>query len=574
MKPALTSQQSFLERIRIALAQREQSAFLALAIILGALAGLTVVLFRIAIDITRRWLLGPGLYPSHLRSVLAPALAGLLIGLLVTRYFPRSRGSGVTQTKSAVYIYDGYIPLGTVLEKFGLCCLAIGSGHSLGPEDPSLQIGAGLASFLGRKLQFSRERLRLIAPVGAAAGLAAAFNSPIAAVIFIIEEVIGTWTAGILGAVVLSAVSSVVVTRFFLGAEPMFRVPAYTLVHPAELLGYAALGVTGGLSSVVFARLLGSLRPRMIALPRWTRYLQPAVAGLVIGAIGLRFPQIMGAGYDYIDQAMHGDFVWQTLIVLAFLKILATTISLASGTPGGMFAPTLFIGATIGAAVGTLEQHFFPGFAAPIGAYALVGMGALFAGFLRVPMTSVFMVLEVSGNYSIILPVIIANTLAYLISRRLQHVPIFDLLTRQDGLNLPSMEETRERVHLAVENAMQQPASPVFKATQTAASAVAQAKDANIEAFLVSHQNGRWSLIAKSTLRSIDVEKDGAIALGAFVTAERLPRLHPDQPVDLAMRLFHDAPFLPVVHRADATHLLGVLSPDDVLNAYKRLAPV
>jgi CIC family chloride channel protein len=278
----------------------------------------------------------------------------------------------------------------------------------------------------------------------------------------------------------------------------------------------------------------------------------------------------MGAGYDYIDQAMHGEFVWQILIVLALLKILATSLSLASGTPGGMFAPTLFIGAMVGGAVGALERHFVPGIAGPIGAYALVGMGALFAGFLRVPMTSVFMVLEVSGNYSIILPVMIANTLAYLISRRFQPVPIFDLLTRQDGINLPSMEEAREQTTLMVEEAMRPPSGPVLQATQTVASAAAQIKESGGEAFLVSYETGRWALVYKSALRTAANEGMESLPLREILQAARLPRLHPDQPVDLALRLFRDAPFLPVVHRADATRLLGVLSSNDILNAYQR----
>ncbi len=560
---------SMVRRVRVGLTTREESLFLFLAVLLGAFAGLAVVCFRVSIEFTRVWLLGSGLHPTPLRALLAPTLGGIVVAFLVTRYFPRIRGSGVTQTKSAVYIYDGYIPFGTVLQKFALCSLAIGSGHSLGPEDPSLQIGAGIASALGRRLQFSREKLRLIAPVGAAAGLAAAFNSPIAAVIFVIEEVIGTWSAGILGAVVLAAVSSVVVTRLFLGAEPMFRVPRYTLAHPAELLGYAVLGLVGGLASILFARLLGFLRPRLKALPRWTYYLQPAAAGLIIGTIGVKFPQVMGAGYDYIDQAMHGEFLWQILIVLALLKIVATSLSLASGTPGGMFAPTLFIGAMVGGAVGALERHLVPGFAGPIGAYALVGMGTLFAGFLRVPMTSVFMVLEVSGNYSIILPVMIANTLAYLISRRFQPVPIFDLLTRQDGLNLPSMEETREQATLMVEEAMQPPSGPLLQAAQTVASATAQINESGEEAFLVSYETGRWALVRKAALRAAANEGMESLPLREILPAARLPRLHPDQPVDLALRLFRDAPFLPVVHRADATRLVGVLSLNDILNAYQ-----
>src|SRR5205807_3784630 len=201
---------------------------------------------------------------------------------------------------------------------------------------------------------------------------------------------------------------------------------------------------------------------RLKGLPRWTQYLQPAIAGLLIGLIGyVGFPQVMGAGYEYIDEAMRGQFTWKMLAILAVLKILATTLSFVSGTPGGMFAPTLFIGAMLGGAVGGVERLFFPHLTGSIGTYALVGMGVLFAAFLRAPMTSVFMVLEVSGNYSIIVPVILANTLAYLISRNLQPIPIFDLLSRQDGLELPSMEEEREERVLRVEDAMRSVDVPV-----------------------------------------------------------------------------------------------------------------
>ena len=270
----------------------------------------------------------------------------------------RARGSGVNQTKAALYIYDGYIPFRTAIGKFITAALAIGSGHSLGPEDPSLQIGACIASALGRRLHLSRERMRLIAPVGAAAGLAAAFNAPISAVLFVIEEVIGRWTAGILGSVVLSSVSSVVVMRWFLGSEPLFRIPAVQLRNPAELIAYAILGVIGGLASVAFSAGIGELRPRLKAMPRWTQYFQPAVAGLLIGLIGvLGAPQVMGAGYQYIDEAMHGQFTWQMLAILAGLKILATLLSFVSGTPGGMFAPTLFIGAMLGASVGGARAY-------------------------------------------------------------------------------------------------------------------------------------------------------------------------------------------------------------------------
>ena len=447
---------------------REEYFFLILSVFIGIFSALAIVCFRFAIEWCRIYLLGSGYTLSPIRMLLAPSLAGLVIAVLVIHVFPLARGSGVNQTKAALYIYDGYIPFRTAIGKFITAALAIGSGHSLGPEDPALQIGACIASALGRRLHISRERMRLIAPVGAAAGLAAAFNAPISAVLFVIEEVIGRWTAGILGSVVLSAVSSVVVMRWFLGSEPLFRIPAVQLQHPSELIAYSILGVVGGLASVAFSAGIGELRPRLKALPRWTQYFQPAVAGLLIGLIGvLGAPQVMGAGYEYMDEAMHGRFTWQMLAILAGLKILATLLSFVSGTPGGMFAPTLFIGAMLGASVGGVEHIFLPHLAASPGTYALVGMGVLFAGFLRAPMTSVFMVLEVSGNYSIIVPVIVANTIAYAIARGLQPVAIFDVLTRQDGMDLPSMEEEREEEILRVEDAMRSATGPVLDAEES-----------------------------------------------------------------------------------------------------------
>src|SRR5579872_542782 len=475
---------------------REDRFFLVLSVFIGVFSGLAVVCFRFAIDWARIYLLGTGAVLSPIRLILAPTLAGLVIAFLVIHFFPATRGSGVNQTKAALYIFNGHIPFRTAIGKFITAALAIGSGHSLGPEDPSLQIGASLASALGRKMRLSRDRMRLIAPVGAAAGLAAAFNAPISAVLFVIEEVIGRWTAGILGSVVLSAVSSVVVMRWFLGSESLFRIPAVELKNPTELIAYAVLGIVGGLASVVFAEGITTLRPKCKALPLWTQYFQPAIAGLLIGVVAMMgAPQVMGAGYEYIDQAMHGQFTWEFLAILAGAKIVATLFSFVSGTPGGMFAPTLFIGAMLGGAVGGAQHLFFPHLTGSAGTYALVGMGVLFAGFLRATMTSVFMVLEVSGNYSIIVPVLVANTFAYIISRGLQPIAIFDVLTRQDGLELPSMEEQREEGVLRVEDAMHPVDDPVLDGEKTVEQALRDAERAKSDHLLVKRSPSGWSLI-------------------------------------------------------------------------------
>ena len=260
--------------------------------------------------------------------------------------------------------------------------------------------------------------------------------------------------------------------------------------------------------------------------------------------------------------------------MLAGLKIVATLLSFVSGTPGGMFAPTLFIGAMLGAAVGGAEHVVLPHLSGSPGTYALVGMGVLFAGFLRAPMTSVFMVLEVSGNYSIIVPVIVANTIAYVISRGLQPIAIFDLLTRQDGLELPSMEEQREEGILRVEDAMRTVEGPVLEAEETLDQALQKATPSIdgpsiAEDLLVRLSPSGWSSVTRQQLRALAEEGKGAASLGSLLPIRRIPDLHPDHPLETALRYVDRWPLVPVVSRADFGQLEGVISERDVLERYR-----
>jgi CIC family chloride channel protein len=377
-------------------------------------------------------------------------------------------------------------------------------------------MGAGVASRLGRAFALPKEQLRLIVPVGAAAGIAAAFNTPITAVLFVVEEVIGSWNASVLGSIVLSAVSAVVVGRWFLGDQPLFRVPAFELTHPSELVLYAAVGLVVGLLGAVFVRGLGIVRGRLTDAPRGVRLVQPFVAGAVVGLVGLALPHVMGAGYGSIDSALHDEFGWRLLAVLGLAKMMVTAICFAAGTPGGMFAPTLFIGAMIGGSIGTLAQMYWPVESSPPSAYVLVGMGTFFAAVFRAPMTSVFMVFEVSASYVIILPVMVANLIAYLVSRTLHPVTFFEMVASQDGLDLPSHERQREQRTLRVEDAMGQAGVP------------------------------RESPAAPVPATAV---------------------VYPDQSLDSALRVFESHDALTVVSRKDR-QVLGVLTLDDVLRTY------
>jgi chloride channel protein, CIC family len=489
--------------------------FLLLSIAIGVFAGLLVVCFHFAIDMVSWYSLGTPVGRNAVATVIAPALGGGFAALLVLLLFHEASGSGLAHTKAALYISDGYVPTRTVFAKFIACATSIGTGNSLGPEDPALQMGAGVASRLGRTFSLTREHLRMIAPVGAAAGIAAAFNTPITAVLFVMEEVIGAWSASVLGSIVLSAVSAVVVSRWFLGDEPLFRAPAFELTHPSELTVYALVGILAGLLGTIFVRVLGSLRGRLTDSPRHVRLLLPFAAGTVVGLVGLVLPQVLGAGYGSIDSALHDEFSWKLLLTLALVKMAVTAVCFAAGTPGGMFAPTLFVGAMLGGGIGALAQMYWPLPTSAPSAYVLVGMGTFFAAVFRAPMTSVFMVFEVSASYVIILPVMLANVLAYLGARWLNPVTFFDMVAAQDGLQLPSQERQRDARPLRVEDAMR-PATREWP----------------------PH------------------------------TADPVPVVHPDHALDTALRLFGARQVLPVVSRQDVTRVLGELAVDDVLRAY------
>jgi CIC family chloride channel protein len=454
---------SLLDRMA-GLRPRESQVFLGLSLVIGALTGLAVVAF---IVLTER--LGMRLYPvtgAPWRRLLFPVVGSLGIGYLLYRFFPNARGSGVPQTKAALFARDGRITLRTVFGKFFCTSVTLASGIPLGREGPSVQVGAGIGSVLGRMLGLNPGQVKKLIPVGAAAAIAAAFNTPLAAVVFSLEEIMGDLNAPMMGGVVLASATAWLVLRLLLGDHPLFKVPQYHLVSPAEFAVYAVLGVAGGLVSAIFAKLLLEMRARFLRLPQNTVWFQPLAGGLLVGGMGWFVPQVLGVGYGFVGDALNGNMAVRLMLVLLVLKLIAVTTSYASGNAGGIFGPSLFLGAMLGGAVGTVAHHFFPATTALPGAYALVGMGAVFAGVVRAPMTSVLIIFEMTQDYAVIVPLMIANLVSLFVASLLQHEPIYEALAVQDGIHLPSAK-TRQRLGQRQVESIMQAASQLLPAETT-----------------------------------------------------------------------------------------------------------
>jgi CIC family chloride channel protein len=571
-----TKPKSWLSGRMVELRQREGQIFLALALVIGALTGLVVVAFII---LTER--LGMRLYPvggAPWRRLLFPVVGSLGIGYLLYRYFPDARGSGVPQTKAALFARDGRITLRTVLGKFFCTSATLASGIPLGREGPSVQVGAGIGSVLGRALGLRTEQVKKLIPVGAAAAIAAAFNTPLAAVLFSLEEITGDLYAPVMGAVVLASATAWMVLRVFLGNQPLFKVPQYQLVHPAEFAVYAVLGVAGGVVSAVFTKLLLGIRARFLRLPQKTVWLQPVAGGLVVGLMGWFVPQVLGVGYGFVGEALNGRMAFQLMALLVVLKLVAVTTSYATGNAGGIFGPSLFIGAMLGGTVGTVAHHLFPTYTATPGAYALVGMGAVFAGVVRTPMTSVLMIFEMTQDYAVIVPLMIANLVSLFIASRLQQEPIYEALAVQDGIHLPSAE-TRQRYGQRQVVKVMQSSSESLPAEITVREAWEQVRSSAVRTWLVTDQRGVIGVVNLSRLEQEltagadknGADKDGADKkLGELMDAMVFPHVHADQGLDLALERMgaNQIEILPVVNRADVHKLEGVVTLRDVLEAY------
>ena len=436
-------------RFELRVAPTESQRLFALTLAVGVGCGLAAVGFHFSIRFAERMLCERALHADGAAwlvwGVVTPTLGGLAAGLLLKFVVPNARGSGVPQVKLAYASKDGVVRLRDAVGKLFVSSLQIGSGASLGREGPTVQICSGLASSLGRLARLSPRNRRRLLPVGAAAGIAAAFNAPIAAVTFTIEEVVGTLDQTVLSGVIVAAALAAVIERSVLGTHPVFAVTRVFGLHDARsLLLYAALGVAAAVLSVLFTDGILRLRRRFREQRRVPDWAQPAVGGLVTGGLTvavlywLGVGGINGGGYKVVEASLSGHLPLRALLVLCVAKLVATVFSYASGGAGGIFAPSLFMGAMLGGAFGMLDQYVFQHGDESLGAFALVGMGATFCATIRAPMTSVLIIVELTGGYGLILPLMIANMSAYGLARLFRPTPIYEALLEQDGLKLES----------------------------------------------------------------------------------------------------------------------------------------
>lgn len=544
-----------------------------LPVVVGAAAGLGGVAFRWMIEaFSRLFFDGGGRALAFLEGyyvILVPALGGLLVGPLVHFLAQEARGSGVPQVMLAVAAYRGRIRHRVAAVKALASSICIGSGGSVGREGPIVQIGSSMGSSLGQLLRLSDEGVRTLVASGAAAGISSTFNTPLAGVFFSLEVILGRFAPRALGLVVLSSVTGAAVSHVFLGDTPAFRASQYRLVSNWEFPLYMTLGVVAALVGYLFMVLRYRSEDAFDAVPV-PPYLKPALGGLGVGALGYVYPQLFGFSYEPVDTALVGSMGMGLMAGLALAKIGATSLTLGSGGSGGVFAPSLFIGAMVGGSLGQAFHRLFPQITSPQGAYALVGMAALFAGVVRAPITAIIMVFEMTRDYSIILPLMAAVVVSTAVSRALMRESIYTMAVRRQGLHLEQGEDHDVLRDVLVRDVMTtdfptvRPDLPVDRLRALFA-------ETGHHGFPVVDRAGY--LVGVVTVSdAIRARGRSGLTVGDIAT-RNVVVAYPDQSVHDALAQFggHDVGRIPVVvPQGGKPKLVGVLRRHDIVRAYVR----
>ncbi len=423
---------SFSEMVRTS----DNAFMIVLPMIIGLLGGFGAIGLKYLIHFFQDLLWGNYNYDgSILKTILIPTVGAFVVGMIIYFFSKEAKGHGVPEVMEAIALRKGVIRPRVVVSKAISSSLTIASGGSVGREGPIIQIGSAIGSVLGQFFKFSKDRMQTLVGCGAAAGIAAAFNAPIAGAIFAVEIILRDFTVRQFTPIVIASVSATVVSRAFYGNVVAFTVPSYELVNPVELIPYAVLGLIAGLVAILFVKVLYFFEDIFDA-KKIPDFYKTAFGGLLVGIIGLFFPQIFGVGYEAIDLALIGQMSSWLLLALIFLKILASSLTLGSGSSGGVFAPSLFIGAMTGGLFGTVVHKLFPTMTAGSGAYALVAMSAVVGASTHAPITAIMIIFEMTNDYKIILPLMIATTISSLLTTKLQKGSIYTLKLINRGVNL------------------------------------------------------------------------------------------------------------------------------------------
>jgi len=389
-----------------------------------------------------------------IRTLFVPIIGGLLVGLLVHFFAREAKGHGVPEVMYAVTEKKGVIRPRIVIFKALASAICIGSGGSVGREGPIVQIGAAWGSSLGQLLKLRDHHLKTLVACGAAAGIAATFNAPIGGALFAFEVILGNFAMTNVSAIVISSVLSAAIGRIYFGNMASFPIPHYHVSGISILFLFAVLGIIGGLYGAAYAKVLlffENLWDRVKTLPDWTK---PALGGILIGAVGYFFPQVLGVGYPTVEKALLAHFGLSTLLILLVLKLLMTSITIASGGSGGVFAPGLYMGAMLGGAVGILFHLLFPHMDINVGVFAAVGMSTVFAGSAQAPITAMIMLFEMTGNYQLILPLMLATVIATTVSTKINRESIYTMKLMKRGFDIIRKRATDRLSSFLVEEAM------------------------------------------------------------------------------------------------------------------------
>jgi CIC family chloride channel protein len=568
-KPILSKLHLLFERGQI----NETMILSVVALLVGVATGAGVWLFKQLIDLVHRvafdWL-GGALRPlGSWTVVIVPALGGLLVGLIIYYFVGEERHHGVAGIMEAVALAGGRLRYYRLPAKAVVSALGIGAGASVGPEDPSVQIGANLGSMFGQLLHISEDRVRALVAAGAAAGISAAFNAPIAGVFFALEIVLGEIGGGALGMVVVAAVISAVFTQAVSGPEPAFTIPIYAFHAVHELLLYIGLGVLAGLISAAYIRAL--YRAQDIfhnwRAPRWVK---PAMAGLLVGITGIFLPQVFGVGYDSIELTLtNQQIAIQLLLALLAAKLLMTAVSIGGGFMGGVFAPSLYLGAMLGAAYGEVAAILFPSLPIAPPAFAMVGMAAVLAGAVHSPLTAILLLFEMTNDYRIILPLMFAVAISLAISQRLQRDSVYTLGLARKGIRLEHGRDVEVMQAIRVEEVMERDVQ-TFKDSDSLAYAA--------QVFSETHHHGlpvvneANEIVGILTLQDMDRAHQAGkenLTVGQVCTHNML-EAYPDETIGAVLRRMSASAVgrLPVVERDNPRHLVGLLRRSDVIRAY------